>query len=375
MKLSHAATIEAEGVAKVNAGGMELTRQSAIRDAVRQASMQTSGVMIETTEKVTPSGSSTTSSRVRTDINLGKPTIVREWTEGELFHVLVRIDAVQPDTPITREHPSYKKKIVATPFHIYKSRQVTDLDDIANGFPRELVRRLENTGKFLTRISKYVFSVEPSRTAIPDINAVKELSGTNDSQFVVSGEILDAGSESEGGALGFFETKKRRFEVEIFIHDGITGAQIAHHRLFRSATGDVIVGRDKPFGTSAFFSTDFGKAVDAMFDSAVALILTELDALPFTAKISRIQEEKIYIDAGATSYIAPGDTLSVYRLKDELQISGSGTNSRYSAPETPIATVTINQVQPLFSIGELSVSPKSAKVRSGDYVRFESLNR
>lgn len=365
-----AALIEAEGVAAISSGGIKLARQSAIKDALRQASMQ-AGLSFEAADLVTPVGVMVTSSRMRAERDLTQPAILREWTEGDFFHVIVQVDNAQPGSARIPA-PTYKKKIVATPFNVRKSLQLEDIDEISSSFPRELSHRLENSKKFLTKVSKFAFPAEAGAIN-PGIEAIRQISALQDSQFVISGEILDAGSGAEGGYWGLFETRKRRFEVEIFIHDGFTGALIARHRLNTFATGEHQIGRDKPFGSSAFFATNFGKAIDAVLNSTVEMIKIELEALPFAARIIRIEGEKAYLNAGATSALLPGDTLAVYRLKDQLPVIGLNGASEYGIPEMPVATLTINQVQPMFSIGEISLPMKDVKIREGDFARFESV--
>lgn len=107
--------------------------------------------------------------------------------------------------------------------------------------------------------------------------------------------------------------------------------------------------------------------MDWILDELTNVILNDVEHLPFTAQIVRISDKKIFFDAGATSLIESGDTLAVYRKKDEWIYSGLDETV---ASETPIASVSVIQVQPLFSIGELSVEPNGIKLRTGDVVRF-----
>ncbi|MES2047565.1 MAG: hypothetical protein V4447_04130, partial [Pseudomonadota bacterium] len=51
-----------------------------------------------------------------------------------------------------------KKKIVATAFIVNKLGQVTDIDNIEQGFPRELLRKLDLSHKFLIRSSANLLS-------------------------------------------------------------------------------------------------------------------------------------------------------------------------------------------------------------------------
>ena len=360
-----AEVIEAEGVASIKTSGIERARQLAIEDAKDQASMQ-AGVEVRTATMVSQGGISFETGRMRPTARIGKVTVVREWQAGDDFHVKISAN-LEHHLLVSQK---YKKKITATPFFIQKSYLTGDLDDISTGFSRELLRRLDAGNKFIIKNSLYVLPVA-SNGPSQDNTAVMRLATLYTSQFVIAGEILDVGSSDEGGFFDFFQHKRRRFDVDVFVYDGLTGALIARHRMSEFADGDVFVGRDKQFGSASFFSTKYGQAINRTIDAAAELISKDLEQLPFTAKVIQITDGNIYIDAGGTSFIAPGDKLVAYRIKRELSLRGLGSGSEYGITETPVATVSIIQVQPMFSICTLPSSAKNVTMEVGDLVRFD----
>lgn len=367
-----AAIIEAEGVAAINPVGVERARQMAVQDAKNQVSMQ-AGVEIEMASIVTPRGVPLESSRIRPTATIGKVTILREWQTGDNFHVRISAN-VESSEQVLAGSLKYKKKIAATPFVIRKSFVTDDIDDIGKGFASELLRRLDNGNKFLTKRSAYVL---PSNSYGPsqDGAAVMHLATMYDSQFLIAGEIVDAGESFEGGYFGVFQHKKRRFEIEVFLYDGLTGTLISRHRIEKFAVGDVAIGRDKPFSSASFLATNFGQAIGQAIDTAAEMISRDLESLPFTARVIRIADGRFYIDAGGTSLVAPGDKLVAYRLRREFPVAGFGSGTEYGITETPVATVSIVQVQPLFSICALPANAKGATIELGDLVRFDFINQ
>lgn len=81
--------------------------------------------------------------------------------------------------------------------------------------------------------------------------------------------------------------------------------------------------------------------------------------------------DRIYIDAGSTSSIAPGDQLIAYRLRKEVPLTSVTSGAEYGISETPVATVSIIQVQPSFSICALPGKTTGTVLEAGDLVRFE----
>ena len=60
---------------------------------------------------------------------------------------------------------------------------------------------------------------------------------------------------------------------------------------------------------------------------------------------------------------------SVKRVQSE-----SASNKLLGAPTIPVASLTIRQVFPLFSIGELSADPKKTGLHAGDFISAQKIN-
>lgn len=271
-----------------------------------------------------------------------------------------------------------KKKIVMTGFAVNAPAQVQDLDDVAQGLPREMLSRLENSGSYLIRQSKNLLSYDLKQEA-PTAKLVQQIAAENDAQFVVAGEVRSAGIRSDKKYFGLWETRSRQLEIEFAIYDGISGALLARHHLQRPAFDDTTIGRDKPFGSVAFFATNYGKAIDSLLAESVAWIRKDLAAYPMMAKIIQVKDGQFVLDAGATSNLLVGDQgLVVTELE---QLPAIGLNSQQARPlhyGTPLATLgsmKLSQSQLQFAVGELvgNADEQLGKVKVGDFVRFDAV--
>lgn len=198
----------------------------------------------------------------------------------------------------------HKKAVTITRFQVANSLQVEDIADIWDGYPLELLRRLEARGHVNARHNT-VSPFPDARNISPDSPASRELvrriAEQYGSQFVISGIILDAAVSDEslrpyagwqGGETGRrFElglpwnsvvagirpvATERRLEVEIFLHDGPSGALLKRHRESAEISGRVAVGRNITFASAAFFDTDFGQAVKKLINAQVEQIENDL---------------------------------------------------------------------------------------------------
>ena len=134
--------------------------------------------------------------------------------------------------------------------------------------------------------------------------------------------------------------------------------------------GEMVMGAGVGTGTGRFFNSDFGQLVDAKLNEAVTTIREDIKCIPFSAKIVRVEAGRVYLDAGGTSRIAPGDRLQIYRLRPgsiPIAASGQAIPESQGWPEELAGTLTIKDVQPLFST---ALPEGNLQVEVGDYVRF-----
>lgn len=357
-------TVQAEGVAAINKGGRDEARQGALKDALQQAALSVESQVIAS-EHLNTGNASLQSLRVRPTQEVTHYSILREWEDQGVYHVAVSAEVGQGKAMaagcVTSTHAP-KKKIALVQFEVANSIQVDDIKNILDGLPAELGSRLETSGGFLPT---YIYHSIPGETDIQKGAAIKLFAEKSEAQFIVSGTIVDAGVNQN--ILGY---KKRNFEVEFSVYDGLTGTKVLSRRLDEYARGDVMVGRNKPFGSRAFFETELGRAANRLLDSAIKDIQIALECLPFSAHIVRVEERKVFLDAGGTSLLRPGDKLVAYLGKSTQPIVGLG-GEVLGDTENSIATVTLVKVQPQFSIGELPESAAKLGIKVGDIVRFE----
>lgn len=402
-----AQSIEAEGIAALDAGGMEQARQEATQDALQQAALS-AAAQVEASSAMDAAGRLQESVRVTPAAVIASHTVLREWSADGLLHVQIRAE-VQPREKATPANanqkelartPNFKKKIAITRFHVVNSLQVEDIANIWDGYPLELLRRLEMLGSALplNSVSSLLpAGSEPNPDSPANRDMIRRIAEQSGSQLVISGVILDAGfgggtirpywgwQGKEGGARSELALpwpniavglkpgpSERRLEVEIFLHDGLSGALLARHRASTEADGRVTVGRDKPFASATFFATPFGMSADRLINTQVEAISNELACLPFMANIVRIQGKKVFLDAGGTSGLRPGDRLTVYHRSPNAPISSLSGATNLGIPETSATSVTLREVQPLFALGELAADPTKLNLQVGDVARFEA---
>ncbi|MBI3283806.1 MAG: hypothetical protein HYZ65_02995 [Burkholderiales bacterium] len=167
------------------------------------------------------------------------------------------------------------KTVLLTAFAVNQPAQLQDIDDIAQGFPRELGRRLAAGRQFAIRSSHELLSWDWQQGA-PEPRLLQQLSAATDSRYIVAGEIRNAGIFIQKKFFGLWNTSKRSMEVEIRVYDARSGTLLARHDLAKTIDGAVTVGREHVFGGAGFVATPFGAAIAQLLDEAAQAVGNDL---------------------------------------------------------------------------------------------------
>ncbi|TRW91311.1 flagellar assembly protein T N-terminal domain-containing protein [Candidatus Methylobacter oryzae] len=376
-------TVTVEGQAAINKSMPLLARKQALQDAIRQASMQSS-INIHGQTFANQNNISIDAVSMRTAAAVSNTKVLKEWTTDNIYHVVAMVDLVA-DNSCT---PHQRKRIIATAFPLIKQEQVTayESQDLTGGIPRELNNHLIESGDFIgsnaTNINLY-----PRPDLAPEIqdraayrpSKVMQIATSNGTQLVLSGVIRDLEVESTeymsgAGPLAFARSlarevvARRGIGIDIYVHDGFTGALLFQQRYTDSVIGDVWVPATYTVGSERFNSTSTGEKIAKIINQASSDIRQTLSCYPFTTRIVEIKDDKVFIDAGAQERLNVGDQLVVYSTGgDDLNIDGG--LSFIGRDKQPAGVLTIMTVMPRYSIGRLEAPARDLGVRIGDWVK------
>ncbi len=356
--------VETEGAALIEKGAKGKAREEAIKQAIRQAQLQTLA-LVDSASMVVGNSLAVDSARVSAAGLVKDVVVIEEWREEGVYHVRIRAQVVEEMLRLPSNAARYRKKISVTQFEVKDRRQVFDLPMIEVKLARELQRRLENTGLVLARDgADYRLSeqgqhlLDGKKVSYQEV--VSRVATQLSSQFVVTGTIIDMGVHT-----GWIRDT-RHIVLDVAVYDGISGTLISKHRINERIVGASYLDASMVFGSVEFLVDDYGAVLDQVLDRLASLIIVDLSILPFTAKVLHVAGRDITLDAGATSLMSVGDMLMAYQLESRATYSDNGRY--FGVKEQPMATVTIKTVQPQFSIAELESD--QITIRPGDLVRF-----
>lgn len=354
--------ISVEGSAIIGAEGSGQARQAAIDAAIDQASAQI---------KHKNAG----------PILISDVKVVDEWREGNVYHV--QILAVLSDKQLCSS--SHRKKIVATAFPVVNADQIsgTESQDLFGGIPREINNRLMESGDFIGRnLTNTVLYSRPDMA--PDTPNSRDYSGNSiiniarkqDAQFVLSGVIRDFKIESGeylrgSGILAEIKAaardlvSRRSIGIDVYVHDGFTGALLFQHRYTDSILGDVSLPAGYTVGSERFNSTPAGHKIDQIIRQASDDIRSIFGCYPFASRVSQVNGNRIVIAAGAQDKVRVGDRYKVYPAVSSNMVTGA-------AIMESVGVMTVTEVGTNSAQGVLDDETQTFRVMPGDWVKSSS---
>lgn len=358
---SDQAVFSAEGQARMLNGNIFQARRKAIETAIRAAAKKSG-------------------TKVSNSVLIGNTKIVDEWHENDMYHVQVL--AVLSESRFCQS--PYRKRIVATAFPVVTPGQISgnESQDLYSGIPREINNLLMESGEFIghNKTDTVLYSAPDLAPEIQQVDdyfgsSVINLANAAQSQFVLSGVIRDFAVESSeyvrgAGALAQIKAAfrdvvaRRGITVDIYVHDGFSGSLLFQHRYSDSIIGDVWIPSGYSVGSERFKSTPAGHKISQILLMASTDIRRIIGCYPFTARVVKIDQDRIVIAAGAQDRIQPDDKMVVFAASSTTQGLGvSGTNKE------AIGLLSIDRVDGVFASGKLEQSGSLRKIRVGDWVK------
>jgi len=356
--------VEATGSAVINNGAQQMAREQAVQNAIRQAMMQ-SAAAVDSTSTISSNVLLIESARVNAAGTVEDIKVLNEWVEDDAYFVTIR--AHVPKHKMRKPSPAarYRKKVAIMQFEVLHRTQIHDLPNIERAMPQELIRRLEATDNYIgIDATQYLAAKVSPGMRLDEPEVYSRLANQLGAQIVISGVIRDMGVDE--GWLSFND--RRHLEVEIFVHDGLSGARLARHRFSENIkkAGYFEDSHSALFSSAQFMQTPYGRALDTVLIRQVEMVHEDLEQLPFSARVVQVNGSTVHFDAGGTSLVKVGDVLMTYRMDAEPVRSSNKKFLGYQ--ETPLATLAVNQTQPHFAIGTLEA--EKLDIKPGDIIRF-----
>jgi len=365
-----ASVVQAKGSAAVVNADVATARKLALKDAMSQAMLQ-GGASVQSDTRMDLSVLQSDSVRVRANGNVTDVVILDEWLDEDhdiyYTHIRARVEPAD-EAQKRREAIRYRKKLAVAQFSVLDRYQIHDMPNIEVALAKEFLGRLEAKANLLSvDASQYLLPLSSQQlqaTGNSPTQVITQLAQTLGVQFIMDGRILDLGETDH--TLGI---NVRHVELELTLYDGLNGAVLSK---FRDA-GSIVQGRlldfplTTPSANAKFFASQVGQEINKVLNHLVDRVANFLADMPFTARVVKADGNKVFFDVGSLANVNVGDVFMTYRVSAE-PLQGSTPSMHLGFAESPLASLVVRRVQPMFAMGE--VESKQLALKVGDVVRF-----
>ncbi|WP_296058821.1 flagella assembly protein FlgT [uncultured Amphritea sp.] len=382
----HAVTMEAEGRALIFDKDIDSARQAAIKNATQQASLQASAI-VSSTQSINQGVLSIDNMQVSTLGMVSHIEILDEKIQGRMLWVKVRADIdFEEGCAAGVSGHGYQKSVAVSAFPLLYPQQASlgSLSNIQTELSNILSNRINQTSNLRALNAGMLNVLETAATAptrqlsAGALTTVLDYTRQLDVQYIVSGVIRDMTMYDSSvidpnrniltdlyNRLDYRSKRHlRTLVLDLYIHDGFSGALLFSKQYATAGRWNLEPEARPGFASAEFWRQDYGKQTRELLNQIAADLNDELRCMPFSARITKSEDNLLWFNAGALAGIKAGDKLTIYRksnfFTDDMRSHVQLTNTR--------KTLTVTEVQPMFAIGRLAEDGTIFNIQPDDVV-------
>lgn len=250
-----------------------------------------------------------------------------------------------------------------------------DISNLRSGYQVELERRLRHKNyqnTVLIHSGTHLQDGEQVLSPNLSMEVLEPIRSSTGAQYLLLNVIRSVARFNEGSSL-FSDVKRfynqevvsdaRYLETETFIVDMLSRQVVYQKRHGFDIKGDVTVGRDRAFGTNAFFATNTGMVFATMLEQVTTGISQFLKCKPLKTNIIDIRGKEYILFLSTESGAGVGDELTVYH-KFGRSVTRAGVDLGFDAK--PSGFLKIIRINSKFAVAE--VMNKTGLIQVGDEV-------
>ncbi len=379
---AQAVELTAVGAAAVGSD-LEASRDLAIRDALRQASLQLGG-SIHSSQMLVDGLVTNDQMTLKSNGQFRHVRILEEKISHGILEVKIRAEFSQGGQCEVNQGNGYRKAVAIAGFALQNPKEATlgGFHNIEQRLAGVMAGAINSRHRLHAMDSGHVLlfsSVDrapSSQNNLQRLSTGVELAKDLGAQFVVSGVIRDLAMinphadetrfwDSTLNLVGLSRQKRQRnFVLDVYVHDGISGALMLQNTYATQGIWEYDNFEQTGFATPQFWKSDFGTQVKSLLSNVVGDLNENLGCQPYMAKIIDAKGSYIRLDTGGSVGMRPGDELTVYRSSTFYNLDQEGLMQLHDTK----VKATITQVQPRFAIAKLDKDAARYAIQREDVV-------
>ncbi|MPQ76970.1 hypothetical protein [Hydrogenovibrio sp. JE_KL2] len=387
--------VTATGTASTDGVTEAYARKMAIRDALKLASMQ-SNLRVSSAQEVKDFALSNDVTRFTTHSKVSGFKVVKEGfkelpfdeqfdkdgkplkdTRSKTYQVTLKV-CLTEDPLACSNYPGnqYQPKLAIAQVVTTDGYGARDISNLLSGYQLELNRRIRDLGYLNETMLETGSQLTESPSMVaPNLSrdVLQPIRETTGAQYLMMTVLRSLSRHNTDPAVwnkikGYYDLEvkpnARYIEADSYIIDLTTFQIVFQKRYGFDIKGKVTVGRDRPFGTNAFFATNTGMAFHAMLQQQSRDAYRYLHCQPLKTRIIDIRNGEYILYLSEESGAKVGDELAVYHQFGS-SVQYQGQNLGFDS--VPAGFLKIERIQSKFAVAK--VTAEKGLIQVGDEVR------
>lgn len=357
------AWFEASGQAAVENGDRKLARQIATQEAIKQA-LLFAGASVKSVQHMANGLLQEDRFEVRSGGDVSNIELIDERYEDGVVTVSIRADIFPQE--ITCDASDYQKSITTSWFPIrYRQQAATGaIYDLGSAVTQELQSQYAQYASYSRIQTIHPYYIDQNNSTV---DSAMMLSRKTNSQFVLTGEIVDLSMQTPKSAgLAFWKNPlpARQFSLLVSMYDGQTGTMILQKEISLSAPWEFDLHQQVMPQSKTLWNSKYGKAVSTLLRDLVQEIDETVSCLPAYGRILHTQNQQLTINIGQQDGVEIGDELTLYQVS-QFYDADSRLNHGYKIHPMKVK---ITQVLNNTSVAEAAEGQYLANIQPNDFV-------
>lgn len=361
---THAAWFESSGQAAIRNGNIELARQNATQEAIKQV-LLFAGASVQSVQKMANGVLQNDDLTIRASGEVNSIELIDEVQQNGYLTVSLRADIFSNTRSC--QSSAYQKSIVTTWHPIHNREQATTghIFDIGTKLPQVLQQsfNLHAQQSNIQSILPFYYSLD-QQSAVQDVMA---LSRQSNSQYVLVATITDLSvSTSQRTNWQFWEKDIpiRNFSYHVSLYDGYTGAKLWQKAYGLDAPWEFDLHQNVDTNGNALWQSQYGLAISSILKDVATHVDEILSCSPAYGRILQVRSDQLTLNIGSNQGVQNGDELTLFQLQQIHNPSGQLFN-QFNLHPTAVRVVSVS---PNTAIAMSKDGSLLANVQANDFV-------
>jgi hypothetical protein len=329
--LVQAQWFESSATAHAINGNWEDARERALKKAVKNA-LLFSGGSISSLQQVNNGVLVENKLMLNSKGEIKALTIVDENKSGDTLNITIKVDIQQQEAMCYGSN--YPKSIAITRFKLNTPEQAVDgnIFNIHQQVTKTLYNQLKLSPQSLNirQFIDYPVKLGEQYQDKNQIDTLRSLASSTDSQFLIYGEINDISVKfkSKNSISYWVKDPSRHFYLTVYLYDALQGHLISSKQYRSKALWEYGKHEDANLQSKAFWQKEYGQAIINLLDDVSTDLAMQLQCEQPTAKIVSVNSDTIQINLGQRNGLKKGNILSIFYASNHKDQFGIERNSK-----------------------------------------------